>query len=833
VDCHRSTVAVALALFLLVAMAGRAQEAAYEGRTMGEWVEALDSDDVQSRISAAWVLSEIGPPAAEAVPSLLRALTDENAALRMLAAQALGAIGQATEAVIAALQAATNDADADVRETAAWALEQLEVVGPTPAGGGQTGTTSTSAVVPPGETTTPTSQPTTARYQPVWSEEEARRAVQAALLQSGSLGLLGEAGNQLNPNVGADAISLTSEDLSAHVALTASGSYRTIGDVVDFLAALGVRLSANGQAITVDDLQPDLQRYVTWCFAHRDDPRGGLGLALGSGPFLEAPQETPEISGETAISPIAGLMMVADLLVGVDQGALDASWGQVLPEPLPGGVRLAALSEGGPYLLAAGTGPATGALGKVRGFITGIELDPNFVDLMLGRAQLETMKRVLALFECQNRLTVRLSEPVGQTAIALGLVRAQWRGDAWWVQGARESAKTPTIPLVAYVGFMTASGNVIQMPFPRLHYTARLWASKPGPPDYEDSSMQMMILEALEGQTAFASAAGIRLSVFLTERVRGFRGDGYESPLVVAADAQLAERRPDGSLVPGGYRVESIGPRLPLSLTVSRVPGEAVPTKSPFGTAFIRVSAELGVADFFEFWLRYVEPMRVLGLTPAEDEALVRLATDKVLDISPVTYTIIFESKAEETSLATAELLGEYRLAPGNTPLWTTCMHLKVDGAGAVSGTCALQDNRETAQWVWLENLGQFSGHMKLDSQGRRQGAGGRDAQGRLDLGEFEATGTWRGVKQAPGVTDYTVTRGLTGAVRVRGHLLQGEHGQEAAGEIEFHGGDEWLRWEATASAWQEGLKQAQEFEREYGFKSAFPPWEHPDWLED
>jgi len=829
----RRIFAVAVVCCVLFAVA-EGQEAVYEGRTISQWIEALDGDDLQSRVSAAWVIAEIGPPAAEAVPSLLRAIEDEDEALRMMAAQALGGIGQATEAVIAALQQAVNDADADVRETAVWALEQLGAAeAPLPPG--------ERPPVPPADVTplvggttrpVPTRPGGTAEaYQPLWSEEEAGMAVQSAVFQSYSLGLLDAQGNQLNPHVPRDAVSLTPDDLRAHTRLVAGGSFRTIADVIDFLASFDVRLSATGRTIAVDDVLPDLQRYVTWSFAHRDDPRSGLGVLLGSGPVLDTPEGAPEMAGTTPISSVASLMMLADMLSGVADHDGDGAWGQLWRRPSARGTLLAALGDDMPHMLAAGDDHAASVLTKISGFITQIELDPNFVNMLIGREAIQWERRLLALFDCQNRLTLRLTETVGQASFPLTAVRAEWREDAWWLKGAGDYRKGSSIPLTARVGFMSADGAWVEMPFPRLHYTARLWAKTGSDMLYWlEGAFTMMGSGYSEG-----FSGKVDIGILIVGAMEAYTGDvSGQGPLVYGADARLGE---GGTTLPGGYRIEREGRALNFNLAVSTVPGQPVPTQSPFGLAYLGVTAKLSARDFFEFWLTLVEPMRVMGLTPLEDEALVELATDKLLEVPRICCPIVFESRAKEepASVRTVELLGEFRSSPGGTVLWLIATHLKVTPDGAVSGLCSLADSRETAQWMWLENLGTFSGRMTEKNpryEAQRRSNEGRDNLGRLEIGKFEATGTWRGVKLPPG--QGATTQRATGNVRVRGTLMEDRDGRYVAeGEMQFHDGGEWLKWGATESAWQEGLKQAQEFEREYGWKLDFPPWEHPDWLEE
>ena len=62
---------------------------------------------------------------------------------------------------------------------------------------------------------------------------------------------------------------------------------------------------------------PDIQKYVDWSYAHRDDPRSLLGLVVASGPNMQVPGASPKFKGDTRISNVAGLMILADILVGI------------------------------------------------------------------------------------------------------------------------------------------------------------------------------------------------------------------------------------------------------------------------------------------------------------------------------------------------------------------------------------------------------------------------------------------------------------------------------------------------------------------------------------
>lgn len=83
------------ALALRPAPAPAAQEAAHEGRTVSEWRAVLDGKDGKQRARAAAALARIGAPAAEALPSLAKAVVGatKDESLRVNAALALGRIG--------------------------------------------------------------------------------------------------------------------------------------------------------------------------------------------------------------------------------------------------------------------------------------------------------------------------------------------------------------------------------------------------------------------------------------------------------------------------------------------------------------------------------------------------------------------------------------------------------------------------------------------------------------------------------------------------------------------------------------------------------------------
>ena len=149
------------------------------------------------------------------------------------------------------------------------------------------------------------------------TDAERQTAIKDVLCQGLSLGLVDEKGNQLNRNVAQGCASLTLNDLAAMSYFISENQGYTIDDIVDFLAGAGILLSSNKQKITTKDILPDIQKYVDWSYAHRDDPRSLLGLVVASGPNMQVPGASPKFQGDTRISNVAGLMMLADILVGV------------------------------------------------------------------------------------------------------------------------------------------------------------------------------------------------------------------------------------------------------------------------------------------------------------------------------------------------------------------------------------------------------------------------------------------------------------------------------------------------------------------------------------
>jgi len=132
----RATIGFALCLPALLldrvqaiaAQPSRPEPAAYGGHTAAEWIERLESPDIQARWYAAYALGQLGSDAREAVEPLMRILEDqrEYEYVRGSAAWALGRIGlpEAKPAVPLLIETLSSR-HVSVRRYACWALARL------------------------------------------------------------------------------------------------------------------------------------------------------------------------------------------------------------------------------------------------------------------------------------------------------------------------------------------------------------------------------------------------------------------------------------------------------------------------------------------------------------------------------------------------------------------------------------------------------------------------------------------------------------------------------------------------------------------------------------
>jgi hypothetical protein len=304
---------VCLTIALLVASACRCLA---QDTEVAQLAKDLRSGDLEARLTSAFELLQLGPKAEPALPALVEALSDRDEGVRMLAATALGAIGPRAAGAVEALRKTLNDPDPDVSAAARLALEQIASSGgPLPAS-----TTGAQGAAASGALPARTRDQPGLPAQPIPGEagaaqEELESAIRALLTQGSTMGLLDDAGNQLNPNVPPDAVSLRMEDVRTHAALIAQGQSRTIRDVTDFLGQLGATLRSTGQPVTAEDIVPELQTYVDWCYQNPQDASATMGLALAAGPGLAQPPATPPVlSPETEVSPLAASMELVELL---------------------------------------------------------------------------------------------------------------------------------------------------------------------------------------------------------------------------------------------------------------------------------------------------------------------------------------------------------------------------------------------------------------------------------------------------------------------------------------------------------------------------------------
>jgi HEAT repeat protein len=99
----------------------------YRGKTAKQWAARLTDKEWGERWWAAEAIAEIGPPAKEVVPDLIKALKDPEHFVRGAAARALGSIGPAAVEAVPALAAMLEDPS---YVTTPHALKALRVIGP-------------------------------------------------------------------------------------------------------------------------------------------------------------------------------------------------------------------------------------------------------------------------------------------------------------------------------------------------------------------------------------------------------------------------------------------------------------------------------------------------------------------------------------------------------------------------------------------------------------------------------------------------------------------------------------------------------------------------------
>lgn len=134
-----------------------------------------------------------------------------------------------------------------------------------------------------------------------------------------SLGLLDSDGQQMNTHIPGPPVSMGPADVTVYAMLASDAASRRLGSIIDFLNASGVVLNKTQQVIRADSLLPDIQEYVDWSFQNRNDPKATLGLLLAAGPTMILPESAPSMSQESRVSPLAGILLMADILIGVPE----------------------------------------------------------------------------------------------------------------------------------------------------------------------------------------------------------------------------------------------------------------------------------------------------------------------------------------------------------------------------------------------------------------------------------------------------------------------------------------------------------------------------------
>jgi HEAT repeats len=117
----RALLQVWLACFFLID-SGCSRHRPYEGKSVAQLTQMLQSDDSIKQVQGAFGLSQLGSQAKDAAPALVTALKSRHTSVRENAALALGTISPEPEVAVPALTEALRDSEMTVRRQAAIAL---------------------------------------------------------------------------------------------------------------------------------------------------------------------------------------------------------------------------------------------------------------------------------------------------------------------------------------------------------------------------------------------------------------------------------------------------------------------------------------------------------------------------------------------------------------------------------------------------------------------------------------------------------------------------------------------------------------------------------------
>lgn len=429
---------------------------------------------------------------------------------------------------------------------------------------------------------------------------ERQAAIQKVLCNSLSLGFVDANGNQLNPNVQDGNASLTVNDLSALSYFISEAQGYTINDIVDFLADFGILLSSTSEAITIEGILPDIQKYVDWSYSHRDDARSLLGLALASGPDMQVAGAPPKFSGDTRISTLAGLMMLADILVGI-----------------PRSKQVATINSGN---IAYAAGNDQEMTLKAQGLITKIEASPQYKSLwdeyVVRKASQgqtvqinvpDTIKTIIASFAAGNQFAVRL----------------------YWIKRTEEFSIVKSLEL-------------FQDPIPYV----------PVPSDEAPYWLAPAITVVPSGNWDQNLPVTYSLNLISPTSIID-----QSAPLFADADAIFLS---DQNWTP--TKIEMNGHRLGIIQAKGRSGGFSISVKNCSNTerriALLHVSAQINVPDLAEWMVANLEYLKLIKVN-AEDILDLYTVMEKAVQVTPWVCEVIIPPVTKEVKITPATVTGE------------------------------------------------------------------------------------------------------------------------------------------------------------------------------
>ena len=157
---------------------------------------------------------------------------------------------------------------------------------------------------------------------------------------------------------------------------------------------------------------------------------------------------------------------------------------------------------------------------------------------------------------------------------------------------------------------------------------------------------------------------------------------------------------------------------------------------------------------------------------------------------------------------------------------------LKLDAGGKITGASRYADFRkpdiERLSCNRIDLYSDFTGKItKFNTNFEADRKANTTKEGwYADVGEFEATGNWKGGKWLPGPGNSVRIEIATGKARIKGKISESSAGYGASAVVDYGlGREEWIKFHASASDWDKELKAHNARQPINGKYWPFPSW--------